>query len=378
MQKFGFIDTDSHVIEPDNLWQKYLEPKFQDEAPVTSVGYKTTESGFGFYNNVTVGGINMPLGFYGKFSVTPNLGEVYDEYTRAGFPAHSYLDAMDKTGIDYMVLYPTACLYTNQAPSTKADVAAAYRRAYNNWLYDFCSEGAHRLIGAGTLDLRDPDAAAREAIRCVKDLGFKAVMINPSPVGPYPLYDRAMDRLWATIADLDVPVGVHCGALNASDKLLYDYFPNLLYAQGVSAFAIGNMIACASFIIGGVLERHPRLRVAHLEAGSGWVAFWLYRLQAAGQGSNKGVTIPGLTMEPIDYWRRQCFISTEPDDPGIKQVIDAVGDDNLVLATDFSHPEGRNYSRAVKDINELPEVSKESKRKIMWDNALRLYPIDVS
>jgi predicted TIM-barrel fold metal-dependent hydrolase len=203
-------------------------------------------------------------------------------------------------------------------------------------------------------------------------------MINPSPVGPYPLYDRAMDRLWATISDLNVPVGVHCGALNASDKLLYDYFPNLLYAQGVSAFAIGNMIACASLIIGGVLERHPKLRVAHLEAGSGWVAFWLYRLQVAGQGSNKGGTIPGLTMEPIDYWRRQCFISTEPDDPGIKQVIDAVGDDNLVLATDFSHPEGRHYSRAVKDINELPEVSKESKRKLMWDNALKLYPIDVS
>jgi predicted TIM-barrel fold metal-dependent hydrolase len=378
MPKFGFIDTDSHVIEPDNLWQKYLDRKYRDEAPVTRVGYKNDERGFGFYNDVTVGGINMPLGFFGTTAVMPDLGEVYDEYARQGFPARTYVDAMDKTGIDYMVLYPTACLYTNEAPSTKADVAAAYRRAYNNWLHDFCSDGEHRLIGAGALDLRDPDAAGKEAIRSVTDLGFKAVTINPTPVGGPPLYDPAMDRLWATISDLDVPVGVHCGALNAADKLLYDYFPNLMHAQSVSAFVIGNMIACTSFIIGGVLERHPKLRIAHLEAGSGWVAFWLYRLQVAVQGGNKGITIPGLTMEPIDYWRRQCFISTEPGDPGIKQVIDAVGDDNIVIATDFSHPEGRNYSRAPKEIKELPDVSDTSKRKLMWDNALKLYPLDVS
>jgi predicted TIM-barrel fold metal-dependent hydrolase len=257
-------------------------------------------------------------------------------------------------------------------------VAAAYRRAYNDWLHDFCSEGDRRLIGAGAIDLRDPEAAAKEAARCVKDLGFKAIMLNPAPVGQYRLYSPEMDRLWATIQDLDVPVGIHCGALNASDPFLYDYFPDLLYAQGVSAFAIGNMIACASMIIGGVLERHPKLRVAHLEAGSGWVAFWLYRLQVAGQGGNKGIQIPGLTMEPIDYWRRQCYISTEPDDPGIKQVIDTVGDENIVIATDFSHPEGRNYSKAVKEVHELPDVSDNSKRKMMWDNALKLYPIDVS
>jgi predicted TIM-barrel fold metal-dependent hydrolase len=376
MKKYGFIDTDSHVIEPDDLWDKYLDPRFRADAPRTRVGYETRADGFGFYNDVEIGDCKMPFGFYGHTSVMPNLGEVYDEYTRAGFPPSSYLDAMDKTGIDYMVLYPTAGLYTNQAPDTRADVAAAYRRAYNSWLHDFCSDGDKRLIGAGAVDLRDPEEAAREALRSVKELGFKAIMLNPAPVGPYRLYSPEMDRLWATIQDLDVPVGVHCGALNASDPLLYDYFPDLLYAQGVSAFAIGNMIACASLIIGGVLERHPKLRIAHLEAGSGWVAFWLYRLQVAGQGGNKGIAIPGLTMEPIDYWRRQCFISTEPDDPGIKQVIDTVGDENIVIATDFSHPEGRNFFKAVQEVQDLPGVSEEAKRRMMWDNALKLYPID--
>jgi predicted TIM-barrel fold metal-dependent hydrolase len=80
-------------------------------------------------------------------------------------------------------------------------------------------------------------------------------------------------------------------------------------------------------------------------------------------------------MLPVEYFKRQCFISVDPDDPGIKHVIDYLGDDNIVTATDFAHPEGRRYAVAVQEMLELPDVSLESKKKIMWDNALRLYPI---
>jgi predicted TIM-barrel fold metal-dependent hydrolase len=119
------------------------------------------------------------------------------------------------------------------------------------------------------------------------------------------------------------------------------------------------------------------LRVVHLESGSGWAAFWLYRLRVGNQGGRKELAFE-LPMDPIDYWRRQCFISTEPDDPGIEQVIRTVGDANIVIASDFGHPEGRHYSRAVDEMHALPDVSDESKRKMMWDNALALYPIDVT
>lgn len=67
-----------------------------------------------------------------------------------------------------------------------------------------------------------------------------------------------------------------------------------------------------------------------------------------------------------------------PDDSGIKQVIDVLGDDIIVTATDFSHPEGRRYVVAVKERLELPGVSDTSKRKILWENALKLYPITPS
>jgi predicted TIM-barrel fold metal-dependent hydrolase len=80
-------------------------------------------------------------------------------------------------------------------------------------------------------------------------------------------------------------------------------------------------------------------------------------------------------MLPVEYFKRQCFISADQDGPGIKHVIEYLGDDNLVTAPDFGHPEGRHYQVAVQEILKLPDVPLESKKKMMWNNALRLYPI---
>ena len=87
------------------------------------------------------------------------------------------------------------------------------------------------------------------------------------------------------------------------------------------------------------------------------------------------VRIKALTLAQVQEWRRSSLTKTVSRDNDGKQVIDYLGDDNLVTATDFSHPEGRRYLGAVKELLELPQVSLESKKKIMWDNALKLYPI---
>ena len=231
------------------------------------------------------------------------------------------------------------------------------------------------MFGAASIDLRDAEGAAREVRRCVKEFNFKAVHINPVPVCEHRLYDEFYTPLWQTLEELGVPLAVHTGSGTAADEMLYYYLPRLRSAQATVAFTIGNMLASTALIMGGVLERHPKLRVVHLESGAGWAAFWLDRLGAGVQGGFRGLDIEGLSMPPVEYFKRQCYISADPDDPGIKQVIDTIGDNNIVTATDFAHPEGRQYAWAVKEMMALPGVSDESKRKIMWDNALRLYPI---
>lgn len=391
-----FIDSDAHVIEPADMFEKYLEPEFRPWIPEAWANYTGEPLGFGVkvviappgkaasvmpYGNDPMSaearGRDAGTGFDADERVTlPGQDEAYAEFARQDFPPSMYPRAMDRTGIDYMVVYPTVGLLSTAAPDLSADAAAAIRRAYNNWLHDFCSATGGRVFGAASVDLRDARAAAREARRCVKEFDFKAVHINPVPVGPHRLYDSFYEPLWNELEELNVPLAVHTGAGVAADEMLYHYLPGLRTVQVTVAFTIGNMIASAALIMGGVLARHPRLRVVHLESGAGWVPFWLDRLSASAQGGFRGLKIPGLSMSPIDYFRRQCFVSADPDDPFMSHVIQMIGDDNLVTATDFAHPEGRRYASAVKEVREMPRVSDESKRKMMWDNALRLYPIN--
>jgi uncharacterized protein len=371
-----FIDADGHVIEPDDIWENYLEPAFRSEMSFTRFKYQGNP--LTCTEEIRVAGDVLPASGVAGFPTPVAKDAEYEEAARQGFPPHVYIEAMDRVGIDYMVVYPSVGLLLWAAPHLKAAAGAAYCRAYNNWVRDFCVETHGRVVGAGCLDLRDVDAAIKEARRCVEELGMKALRIQPIPVDRLPLFDRSYDPLWATVADLNVPLGIHPGA-PSYETLIADYMsgtdPGVVSAQVTTAFSVGSMLASAALIMGGVLQRHPMLRVVHLECGAGWVPFWMDRLAVSVQGGNRGMDVPGLPMYPADYFRRQCYISADPDDPGIKSVIDSLGDDNIVVATDFGHPEGHRYLRAIDDLVELPGVSADSKRKIMWDNARKLYQL---
>jgi len=362
------------VIEPDDIWENYLEPAFRSEMPFTRFTYAGNP--LTCSEEIRVAGDVLPGSRVAGLPNPVAKDAEYKEAARQGFPPRVYIEAMERVGIDYMVVYPSVGLLLWSAPHLKAAAGAAYCRAYNNWVRDFCVETHGRVVGAGCLDLRDVDAAIKEARRCVKELGMKALRIQPIPVQRRPLFDRSYDPLWATVADLNVPLGIHPGA-PSYESLIADYMsgsdPSVVSAQVTTAFSVGSMLASAALIMGGVLQRHPTLRVVHLECGAGWVPFWMDRLAVSVQGGNRGMDVPGLPLHPADYFRRQCYISADPDDPGIKPVIDSLGDDNIVVATDFGHPEGHRYLRAIDDLVELPGVPEDSKRKIMWDNARKLY-----
>jgi predicted TIM-barrel fold metal-dependent hydrolase len=369
---YRYIDSDAHILEPADIWEKYLDPPFRSATPRSYAGY--TGDPLAFCVRVLVGEYGMPFGPEGSATAVPGLEEVYGEYMAEGFTPESYRRVLDRSGIDYMVVYPTVGLYVTIVPKLDASVAAAYRRAYNTWLYDFCAAGDGRVVGVGTVDLRDPEEAAREARRCVKALGFKAIMINPTPVSQHRLYDTVLDPLWAEIADLDVPLGIHPSAGNAADVVVNHLFPGLPAAAGTSAFTLNSMVASMALIVGGVLDRHPGLRVVHLESGAGWVPFWLDRMVAGVAGGFRDLD-RGFKLKPAEYFRRQCYVSADPDDPGVREVVAAIGDENIVTATDFGHPEGRGYVHAIEDTLSLEGVTEATKRKIMWDNAARLYGI---
>ena len=371
---FRYIDADAHVLEPHDMWEKYLEPEFHDYMPRHTVDYVGDPPAWNL--EIRVLGSVMPNFPTGMGMGVPGLKEAYGDYISRGFNGECYREVLERTGIDYMVVYPTVGLYCTAAPGLTPAIAAAYRRAYNNWLFDFCREAGPGVIGTGSIDLRDVQEASHEARRCVRELGFKAITLNPEPVLPIPLHDEYYDPLWAEISDLGVPVGVHVAAGTSLSQVGTEYFPQWTLGRPLAAFTIGNMIACLSFVGGGVLARFPELRVVYLESGAGWAAFWLDRMKAGVQGASRQWDMPGLALTPIEYFQRQCFIAADPDDPGIALVQATLGDDCIVTGTDFGHAEGMGYMHALDDILELTDLSDELRRKIMWDNPARLYALD--
>ena len=133
---------------------------------------------------------------------------------------------------------------------------------------------------------------------------------------------------------------------------------------------VEQMLAVGSFCLGGILERHPKLRVAFLEGNCGWVPFLLWRMDEHWERQGD-VYAADLRAAPSEYFKRQCFVSVECDEEPVKYVIDAIGDDRLVFSTDFPHGDSK-FPRAVEAFLQLP-ISEQSKRKILWDNCAAYY-----
>jgi len=138
-------------------------------------------------------------------------------------------------------------------------------------------------------------------------------------------------------------------------------------------FPIGNMLALMSMVIGGVFHRFPKLRVGFMESGCGWLPFWLERLDEHYELMPEQA--PGIDRKPSEYvLEGNCFISCEPDEHMLKQVIDLLGDERIVYASDYYHWDC-SFPDTVKLIAERNDISDASKKRILSENAKALYPL---
>jgi predicted TIM-barrel fold metal-dependent hydrolase len=267
------------------------------------------------------------------------------------------------------VVYPSRGLFALTIPDMNTKLAAAMARAYNDWLYEFCQENPERLIGAGMISPFDVNDAVAEARRCVREYGFRAMFLRPNEVNNRNWHDPYYEPLWAALEELEVPLGFHEGSGSALRQVGEQFGSNTMLKH-IYSHPVEQMLTAGAFCAGGILERHPRLRVAFLEGNCSWVPFLLWRMDEHWEWLGD-IYARELTMAPSEYFKRQCFVSVECDEEPVKHVIDAIGDDRIVFSTDFPHGDSK-FPRAVESFLRLP-ISDESKRKILWDNCAAYY-----
>ena len=370
MAKNGFrvMDSDMHIVEPADLWERYIDPAFRDRAP-RGTSRHPRDLGVQVGENV----FPLPGRSYTN-AIAPLMTsqqDVYAESEQRGWDSASQLTAMDNEGIDVAVLFPSRGLFTLGDSNLEPALATAISRAYNDWLADFCGGGVGRLFGAAMIPPQDIEGAVAEARRAVNELGSKTVFVRPNPVAGRNWHDPYYDPLWDEIQRLGVPLSFHEGGRVNLPQPGDNFDTHMLYHT--CTHPMGMMLAVVDIVGGGVLERFPDLTVAFLEGNCSWAPWLLWRLDEHYEMS-ASYDHPDLKMEPSDYFRRQCYLSVECDEEPAEIVSRYGLEDNVVFSTDYPHADSK-YPQSVDRFLEMP-LSDDVRRKFLWDNCARLYGFD--
>ncbi len=376
-QQRQVVDSDGHVVEPDTVWKDYAEPAYRDELDRPGGGVQ--ERGIRRAYPDAVVRLQEPAEDDASWA-TDIGGDSWADEARTkmgrpgGYDPQARLLDMDADGIDVAVLYPTSMLTWVE----DAGLFGAACRAYNNWLRDYCSAAPSRLHGVGVVPLQDVDAAVEEMRRCTQELAFKAVMLRPAAYrGTKKLNHPDYDPFWRAASELGCPIGIHpsphgdmpnaCSLLGLSEGVT-DPLAGLALQQGLTN-AFDLQLAVGLFVLGGVCERHPGLRVAFLEGTGGWIVPMLERFdhQFRVFGS------PDQRSLPSELFARQCVISFDPDEVALAFSAQHLGADKVLWASDYPHPDAK-IPGVVKELEEaVAPLSPEAQLEVLGRSAARFY-----
>ncbi|MET0179386.1 MAG: amidohydrolase family protein [Novosphingobium sp.] len=360
------VDADAHIDPPHDMWQDYLPAYLRDLAPKIEEG---DDHDFIVFegNRRPVKMINNQAGRAGKdFKMFGKISEqraVWDPATRLG--------DMDTDGIETAVMFGGGPLGT-----TDNDLYIASFDAYSRWVMDFASAAPDRLVPIGYVPMRDIDEACQHIARLAR-MGFKAINIPAFPQnrnawtttsgvkalkdgqvsaltgdqkGELQYYQPEFDRLWSTIVDHDLAVTFHLGARVPRFGDKQHFLPDM----PMSKLSMAEPIAI--LILNGIFQRFPQLRVASVESGVGWFAWFTEYLDRTWEKQRFWTDSP-ITEPPSHFMERNVFGSFIQDRAGIL-CRDMPGAGNIMWSSDYPHSETtfpRSREVILRDFDAVPE-----------------------
>lgn len=375
----GAVDADGHILEPPDLWETYIDPKFRDRA----LRFKIDEQGL---EELEIDGQRSQLSRRGFPSTLGAMGDP-DLRNMQRDPARTYLleapygtihagerlELLDAENIDAAILYTTVGLLW-EAEVTDPALAQAYTTAYNRWICEFCADSP-RLVPTAHLSLSDPEAAARELERAVAE-GAKGAYVAPFSHDGTPLGHPNNNPVFAAAQDLGVPFAIHPTFepqwTKGTRMGSWENVKQLRLLASVQA-SDGVRHQFTTLFDYGVFDQFPNLKVLVLESGGGWIGYWLDRIDAVYGHTFIGGRVP-LEHKPSDYFRERIWISCDPDERTIPALAERYGADRFLWASDFPHAD--HTPDYVNDLQVLVDAfPDESRQAFVGDNARALFDI---
>ena len=374
MAGYRIISSDSHVMEPPDLWTSRAEPRFMDRAP----RIVRMEDGDDYWvcddKQLISVGIGAQAGRKFEEPEKLTLADKQENVRPGGYIPEEHVKDLDIDGIDVSILYPSVGLILF-AQVRDSELLTSLFRTYNDWLADFCSAFPKRLKGIAMVNIDDVQDGIKELERCA-NLGFAGAMITVYPTEDRSYNSLEYEPLWAAAQDLEMPLSLHIGTNRPGPgqdmQELLSVTPSFATNQDHWVrISIGHMI----FI--GVFERYPKLQAGSIELDLSWIPHFVDKIDYS--YTNRAIEFAPYRfkedMLPSDYFYRNVFSSFQEDALGVK-LRDLIGVNSLLWGSDYPHFES-TFPRSQQIIEEiLVDCTDEEKAKIVGGNAARIYHLD--
>jgi uncharacterized protein len=363
------VDCDSHVMEPADLWQRYLEPEFRDRAIRIErrdgvehliIGEQSVLQGM----LAGLGGAHREPAelFGGGLSYTEGCEPAsYDPKARVAL--------LDSWKVDYGVLFPTIGILP--FPTDDLKLASAYCRAYNRWQKDFFDEAPRRVVPIALVNWRDLDEAVRELDHCIKS-GFRGLFVPPEVIDGKRPSDELFNPIWHLCEEAGVPGCMHVIVRFSPGASAFGSWhatrPGPIFTFGLGG--TGQMIPTLAAMVTDLLfERFPKLKMVSVEAGCGYAAYLMDRLDEKHARFNSLMHMP---RRPSEYIRRNCYFVAEPEERSIGAMLDLVGEDKILWGSDYPHVDS-SLAAAEEIRRAIASLSPARQAAVLGENARRVF-----
>ncbi|KAJ3330068.1 hypothetical protein HDU76_006498 [Blyttiomyces sp. JEL0837] len=269
---------------------------------------------------------------------------------------------MAETSVDVQVISTIPVFFNYWAkPEHTLDLA----RYLNDNIAQTCSIYPKKFVGLATLPMQAPDLAVQELKRCVEELGLPGIQIG-SHVNDWNLDAPELDPIWTACEEMDVGVFIHPWDMDNKGRMEKYWYPWLIGMPSETTVAI------CSLIFGGVLERHPKLRVT-LAHGGGSFPFTIGRIEHGFQ-VRPDLCATNCKQNPLSYLGRIWTDSLVHDEDALMYLVKKIGVDKIMLGSDYPFPLGEHQPGEL--IANCKRLTNEEKAMMLSGNALKFFKLD--
>ena len=363
------ISADSHVNPPPMIYRERLPSDLKDRAPRVEM---RDDKQVLIFDGQEQGFANLS----GAAGTAPKevsmVAKTWEAGRRGGWEPAPRIEDMALDGVDAEVLYGSGDGGGITLKTIDRPLRYGLMHAYNDWLIEYCAGAPDKLVGIADIPIWDIGLAIKEATWAHEN-GLRGALIpaipafHDSPEEDKPYTDPHYEPLWATLAELEMPVNMHLGPKPITRGL----DKHMMISVSLNKAMMGEPIA--SFIFSGVLERHPKLQIVSVESGVGWMAFlveWMDHVFGRHRYHQKST----LGENPSVFFKRQVSGTFIEDRVGV-QCRNVIGVQSIMWSSDYPHINS-SWPKSQEAIEyHFAGVAEDERALMVGGNCARIYDL---